>query len=165
MTTRLSLPSRRWSPRVSGPPRSRTHGACTSPLSEALRDGRSACRLSWFVLIGTVLSVRRWFFALCPCPWTLMRTRHGLLAKSKFVGCPQHPFSGPTTANDQKLSAPTASVAWTRVLLTRCTVHGTCGKMWCAILKTKGQTMLQRRSLSAGRFPCLWPCLRGMRVV
>ena len=48
------------------------------------------------------------------------------------------------TVNDQKLTDPTPSVAWTRVLLTRCTVRGTCPKPWCTVLKTKGQNMLQR---------------------
>ena len=50
------------------------------------------------------------------------------------------------TVDDQKLREPTHSVACTRVLLTRCTVHGACGKTWRTILKTKGQNMLQRPS-------------------
>ena len=48
--------------------------------------------------------------------------------------------------NDQKLTEPTPSVACTRVLLTRYTVHGTCGKTWCTVLKTKGQDTRQRPS-------------------
>ena len=46
--------------------------------------------------------------------------------------------------NDQKLTEPTLSIAWTRVLLTRYSVHGTCGKTRCTILKIKGQNMLQK---------------------
>jgi len=48
--------------------------------------------------------------------------------------------------NDQKLTEPMPSVAWTRVLLTRYSVHGTCGNTWCTIPKTKVQTMLHRPS-------------------
>ena len=43
------------------------------------------------------------------------------------------------TANDQKLTEPTPSVAWTGVWLTRHTVHGTWGNTWCTILKAKGK--------------------------
>ena len=46
--------------------------------------------------------------------------------------------------NDQKLTEPTLSIAWTRVLLTRYSVHGTCAKTRCTILKIKGQHMLQK---------------------
>ena len=42
------------------------------------------------------------------------------------------------TVNDQKSTEPTRSVAWTSVLLTRYTVHGTCGRAWGTILKTQG---------------------------
>ena len=49
------------------------------------------------------------------------------------------------TVNDQKLTERRLA-AWTRVLLTRYTVHGTCGWTWCTILKTEGQNMPQRPS-------------------
>ena len=45
------------------------------------------------------------------------------------------------TVSDQKLTEPTHSVAWTRALLARYTVHGTCRKIWCTNLKTKRQNM------------------------
>ena len=51
------------------------------------------------------------------------------------------------TANDQKLTEPTPSVAWTRALPTRHTVHGTCGKTWCTERKTKGHTLLHHSSI------------------
>ena len=53
-----------------------------------------------------------------------------------------HPFVQ-ATVNHQKLTEPTPSVAWTRVLLTRYTVHGTCEKTGCTNLKTQGQSMYQ----------------------
>ena len=43
-----------------------------------------------------------------------------------LVMVPRPPVRG--TVNDQKLTEPTPSVAWTRALLARYTVHGTCGK-------------------------------------
>ena len=52
----------------------------------------------------------------------------------------------PRKVDDQKLTGPTPRVAWTRVLLTRYTVHGTCGKTWCTSLKIKAQNMLPRPS-------------------
>ena len=50
----------------------------------------------------------------------------------------------PTCAYILHLLRPASFNAWTRVLLTRYTLHGTCGKTWCTILKTKGQSVLQR---------------------
>ena len=50
------------------------------------------------------------------------------------------------TVNDQKLTGPMPGIAWTRVLFTRYTVHGTCTKTWCTIMKIKGRKMLQRLS-------------------
>jgi hypothetical protein len=49
----------------------------------------------------------------------------------------------PPLSKQQSMSP---SVAWTRVLLTRYSVHGTCGNTWCTIPKTKVQTMLHRPS-------------------
>ena len=48
----------------------------------------------------------------------------------------------------EKLMEPTPNIAWTKVFITRYTVHGTCGKTWCTILQTKGQNMLQWPSIT-----------------
>ena len=45
--------------------------------------------------------------------------------------------------HNQKLTEPTPSVNWTRVLVVHFTVYGGCRKIWCTILKTKGHNMLQ----------------------
>ena len=84
-------------------------------------------------------------------------------AAVKLGGCPApqrtceiHPPHAlvQATVNEQNWTEPARSVAWTRALLTRCTVDGACGGIWGYLLKTKrsmpapfpGQAGLEKKS-------------------